>query len=77
MNRALIQIVVLFPLCINSAQSQQMQLEIIPLNHRTVDEVISVIRPLLPPGGSINGMNYQLIVKTTPSNLSEIKHSAN
>lgn len=53
--------------------AQQMQLEVISLDNRTTDQVIPVIRPLLVPGGSVNGMNNQLIVKTTPANLAEIK----
>jgi len=53
--------------------AQQLKLEIIPLNHSTTDTVVPVIRPLLAPGGSISGMNNQLIVKTTPDNLVEIK----
>jgi len=50
-----------------------MQLEVIPLQKRMVDEVIQIIRPLVTPGGTVTGMNNQLIIKTTPSNLAEIK----
>lgn len=53
--------------------SAQMQLEVIPLKGRMVEDVIPVLRPLLAPGGSITGMNNQLIVKTTPANLAEIR----
>jgi hypothetical protein len=49
--------------------AQQLKLEIIPLNHSTTDAVVPVIRPLLAPGGSVSGMNNQLIVKTSPANL--------
>lgn len=48
-------------------------LEVITLKHRSVDQVLPVIRPLLDPGGSVNGMSGQLIVRTTPANLSEIR----
>ncbi len=50
-----------------------MQLEVIPLQKRSVDDVIQIIRPLVTPGGTVTGMNNQLIIKTTPSNLAEIK----
>ncbi len=50
-----------------------MQIEVIPLQHRMSDDVVSILRPLLAPGGTITGMNNQLIVKTTPENLEEIK----
>ena len=60
-------------LFVHTLSAQQMQLEIIPLNHSTVDQVITVVRPLIAPGGTVSGMNNQLIVKTTPANLAEIK----
>ncbi|MFQ5659188.1 MAG: secretin N-terminal domain-containing protein [Gammaproteobacteria bacterium] len=49
------------------------QLEVIPLQHRSADEVIAIIKPLLARGGSVTGMNDQLIIKTTAANLAEIK----
>ncbi|RKZ49913.1 MAG: hypothetical protein DRQ58_00725 [Gammaproteobacteria bacterium] len=55
------------------ALAEKMQLEVIPLQKRMVDEVIQIIRPLVAPGGTVTGMNNQLIIKTTPSNLAEIK----
>ncbi len=51
----------------------QMRVEVIPLQHRMADDVIPVVRPLLAPGGSVTGMNNQLVVKTTPENLAEIQ----
>ena len=53
--------------------AENMQLEVIPLQKRTVEDVIQIIRPLVTPGGTVTGMNNQLIIKTTPSNLAEIK----
>jgi type II secretory pathway component GspD/PulD (secretin) len=52
--------------------AQQMKIEVIPLSYRTVQDVIPVLEPLLAPGGTITGMNNQLVVKTTPQNLEEI-----
>lgn len=48
-------------------------LEVIPLKHRTVDQVLPVIRPLVELRGSVSGMAGQLIVRTTPANLEEIR----
>lgn len=48
-------------------------LEIIPLRHRTVDQVLPVLRPLLEPGGVLSGQNNQLIVRTSARNLEEIR----
>ena len=55
------------------ALAEYMQLEVIPLQKRMVDDVIQIIRPLVAPGGTVTGMNNQLIIKTTPSNLAEIR----
>jgi len=55
------------------AAAAQLKVEVIPLQHRTVDQVIPIIRPLVVEGGAVTGMNNQLIVKTTPDNLAQIK----
>ena len=51
----------------------QNTLEVIPLRHRTVDQVLPVLRPLLEPGGALSGQSNQLIVRTSPRNLAEIR----
>ena len=43
----------------------QHALEIIPLRHRTVDQVLPTLRPLLAPGGTLTGQANQLIVRTS------------
>ena len=48
-------------------------LEIISLRHRTVDQVLPVLRPLLEPGGTLSGQSNQLIVRTSAANLAEIR----
>jgi type II secretory pathway component HofQ len=53
--------------------AEEMTLEIIPLQHRLVDDVVTVLRPLVTPGGTVTGMNNQLIIKTTPANLADLK----
>jgi type II secretory pathway component GspD/PulD (secretin) len=50
-------------------------LEIIPLRHRTVDQVLPVLQPLVEPGGVLTGQNNQLIVRTSPRNLEEIRRA--
>ena len=49
------------------------ELEIIALKHRSAEEVLPVIRPLLDKGDTASGMNYQLILRTSPRNLEQIK----
>jgi type II secretory pathway component GspD/PulD (secretin) len=56
-----------------AAWAQQTVLEVIQLKYRRVDEVIPILRPLMPAQGSLSGLNSQLIVRTTPQNLEQIK----
>lgn len=48
-------------------------LEVISLRHRTAEQVIPILRPLLEPGGALSGQYNQLIVRTSPSNLAQIR----
>jgi hypothetical protein len=48
-------------------------LEVISLRHRTADQVIPVLRPLLEPGGALSGQSNQLFVRTSPANLAQIR----
>lgn len=49
------------------------ELEIIPLRHRSAEEVLPIIRPLLDKEDVASGMNYQLILRTSPHNLAQIR----
>lgn len=53
----------------------QQALEVIPLRHRTVEQVLPVLRPLLEPGGALTGQRGQLIVRTSPENLAELRRA--
>ena len=55
------------------AGSQTTVLEVIPLRYRTAQEVIPIIQPMLSREGSVSGLQGQLIVRTTPANLEEVK----
>lgn len=48
-------------------------LEVISLRYRTADQVIPVLQPLLEPGGALSGQYNQLIVRTSPGNLAQIR----
>jgi hypothetical protein len=50
----------------------QHALEIIPLRHRTADQVLPALRPLIEPGATLTGHGTQLIVRTSPGNLAEL-----
>jgi type II secretory pathway component GspD/PulD (secretin) len=49
------------------------QLEIIGLQHRRAEDVIPVVQPLLAPGGTLSGIDNQLLIRTSPANLAEIR----
>ena len=48
-------------------------LEVISLRHRTADQVIPILRPLLEPGGVLTGQYNQLIVRTSAANLAQLR----
>jgi type II secretory pathway component GspD/PulD (secretin) len=55
------------------AHAQQTVLEVVPLRYRTAAEVIPILQPMLAREGSLSGYQGQLVVRTTPANLEEIK----
>jgi len=55
------------------AVAQETVLEVIALRYRTAQEVIPILQPMLAREGSVSGFQGQLIVRTTPANLEEIK----
>jgi type II secretory pathway component GspD/PulD (secretin) len=56
-----------------AAHAQNTVLEVIPLRYRMAQEVIPIIQPMLAREGSVSGFQGQLVVRTTPANLDEIK----
>lgn len=69
------RLAVLLFMCLGAmaAGAAGMRVEVIPLNHRTVEELVPILRPLLTEGGSVTGMNDQLIIKTDDANLEDIQ----
>ena len=58
---------------IASSALAQGSIEVISLRHRSAEQVLPVLRPLLEPGGALTGQNNQLIVRTSPANLAQIR----
>ena len=56
-----------------TVQAQNTVLEVIPLRYRMAQELIPIIQPMLAREGSVSGFQGQLVVRTTPANLEEIK----
>jgi hypothetical protein len=50
-----------------------MSVEVIALKYRPAEEMIPVLQPMLAKGGSLSGLRGQLVVRTTPANLAELR----
>jgi hypothetical protein len=77
MNRSpLVQsVVALALLCSAGVIFAQQPLEIIALRHRTVEEVLPVLQPLLEPGATLSGTRGQLFLRASSANAAEIKRA--
>ena len=56
-----------------SAYGAEMILQIVPLKYRFVDDIVPTLQALVAEGGTVTGMNNQLIIRTTPENLADLK----
>ena len=74
---ALIRLAVSLYLCGPAAVAvfAQNSLEIIGLRHRTAEQVMPALRPLLDPGATLSGQGAQLFVRTSPANLSDLRRA--
>ena len=61
--------------CLPMLALAQQEMEIIPLRHRTVDQVIPALQPFVEPGGALSGMNNQLILRASARNREQIKQA--
>jgi type II secretory pathway component GspD/PulD (secretin) len=59
--------------CVAGAYAQATVVEVISLRYRNVADVIPIIQPMLAREGSVSGFQGQLVLRTTPANLEEIK----
>ncbi len=68
-----IRLTLLLTLLFSSPLMADYPLEIIELKGRTVEEMIPLIKPLVEPDGSVAGMQNQLIIRTSPEKMDEIR----
>jgi type II secretory pathway component GspD/PulD (secretin) len=67
-------LLLLFYITVFSAvQAQQMVTEVIPLGYRSINEMASIIRPLISPAGSVSGLQGLLVVTATPQKMAEVR----
>jgi len=75
LSRAVFATLLLTVAALAGQAAGQASLEIIPLRHRTADQVLPALRPLLEPGATLTGQGTQLIVRTSPGNLDELRRA--
>ena len=64
---------VLLLLLISLTAEADYPIEIISLKHQTVEQILPMLRPFVSTGGTVTGMNGQLIIKTSPENLTQLR----
>lgn len=55
------------------ARAEPTTLEVITLKYRSADQVLPVVEPLVRGQGTVTGTGNQLILRTTPANLEEVR----
>lgn len=55
------------------AVAQRLVTEVIPIGYRPVEELLPIIRPLVPPPGGVSGIYDKIVIKSTPENIAEVK----
>src|SRR5690348_5649714 len=74
MNRGAVIRFAMLAMLATSARAQN-ALEIIGLRHRTAEQVLPALQPLLEPGATLSGQGNQLFVRTSPANLAELRRA--
>ena len=72
---SIIGLSLLLAVLIPAPATGQGALEIIPLRHRTVEQVLPALRPLAEPGATLTGQGTQLIVRASPANVAELRRA--
>jgi type II secretory pathway component GspD/PulD (secretin) len=62
-------------LCALGAAALAQSLEVIDLQHRTAEEIIPVLQPLLEPGGALSGKDYKLFVRASAANVKQLRQA--
>ncbi|MGH8679896.1 MAG: secretin N-terminal domain-containing protein [Burkholderiales bacterium] len=49
--------------------------EVIELKHRTADQIIPTLRPLVEPGGALSGMQSTLVIRASRANIAQLRQA--
>src|SRR4051812_16144744 len=75
LSRAVFSISLFIAVLAAGEPAAQGSLEILPLRHRTAEQVLPTLRPLMEPGATLTGQGTQLIVRTSAGNLAELRRA--
>ncbi len=56
-----------------STMAAELVTEVVPLRHRTAEQLLPLIQPLVAQPGTVSGFQGDLVIRTSRSNLAEIK----
>ncbi|WP_116808359.1 secretin N-terminal domain-containing protein [Steroidobacter cummioxidans] len=59
--------------CLLTAVAWAQSLTVIDLQYRRAEDLIPVLQPLLEQGGALTGQDYKLFVRTSSSNLAQLR----
>jgi type II secretory pathway component GspD/PulD (secretin) len=48
-------------------------IEVITLRYRSAEQIIPILQPLVEPGGAITGMQNQLVIRSSPANIADLR----
>lgn len=66
-------VALLLAVAVASAVADTTRIQQIPLQHRSADELIPLIKPLVGAGGGVSGKDYLLIVRATEEQIEQIE----
>lgn len=73
MNRRVFMTMALLGVLTPSCEGFAQNLEIIELRNRPAEQIIPIVRPMLDRDGVMTGTGFQLMVRTSPQNLAQIR----
>ena len=56
-----------------AAHADLLVMEVVPLKHRLAIDLLPTLRELVAAGGTVTGLNNQLVIRSTPANLADLK----
>ena len=62
-------------ICFMAASAWAQSLQVVDLRHRTAEEVIPILQPLLERGGALSGQDYKLFVRASSANVAQLRQA--